>query len=367
MNLEEFYAIYYNTIDNEKITLKCDVVGCNKLENIKKYSAKNNVKRNGMFKCRSCSYTKEGKEKIGEATSYARSEETKEKMSLAKKAFYQSDAGKKLKYELSKLTATRVSNGELHNYRRDWYYSSKNKKYVYYCSSYELRLCWLLDHDENVHSYETQISYEINNRWRCLDFLVKYNNSFKLIEVKPKEKVTEFAEQINDNKQYAELKGWEFQIFTEDDFNMSCIEIRKWADEFRKSTTGIDYVRFRTEKEREKARRHYHKQIATNKIEIYCEYCNEMHNPLRLTYDKNIERNSRYICEKEGGFIAGSKPKKKKENPYAAEGKKQCNECKEIKLFEEFGLDKAKTDGYATRCKKCRSNKAKANYNDSRT
>ena len=120
---------------------------------------------------------------------------------------------------------------------------------------------------------------------------------------------------------------------------------------------------------REKAKRYYHKHIATDTVEVYCEFCKENHTALRLTYDKNIKRNGRYICEKEGGHIAGSKPKLKlrKENPYAVEGKKRCNKCGNIKHLDEFSPDKTKRDGYSTRCKTCRAKIYKEKYNDKRT
>ena len=102
--------------------------------------------------------------------------------------------------------------------------------------------------------------------------------------------------------------------------------------------------------------------LSLSQVEVWCDYCQETHHPLRLTYEKNIERNVEYICERKGGSIAGSKPKKKKENPYSSEGKKQCNKCKNVKLFEEFGLDKFRLDGYANWCKPCRSTSAKERY-----
>lgn len=109
---------------------------------------------------------------------------------------------------------------------------------------------------------------------------------------------------------------------------------------------------------------YYQKHIATDQITVYCEFCKLEHTALRLTYDKNIARNGRYICEKEGGHIVGSKPKLslRKENPYAIEGKKECNGCKDVKLFEEFSPDRTKRDGLCTVCKLCRSAKNKAAY-----
>jgi bisphosphoglycerate-dependent phosphoglycerate mutase len=133
------------------------------------------------------------------------------------------------------------------------------------------------------------------------------------------------------------------------------VQIRKWADEYRSQNSDIDYVALRKQKENEKVKRHYDKNIAANKVSFYCEYCKEDHETLKINYDRNITKNGRFICIKENGAITGKKSSNKKENPYASEGKKQCTKCNEIKLFEEFGFDKSRSDGYANRCKGCRS------------
>ena len=57
----------------------------------------------------------------------------------------------------------------------------------------------------------------------------------------------------------------------------------------------------------------------------------------------------------------------RKQNPYAIDGKKECNACKEIKLFCEFGIDKTKFDGYATRCKICRAKAATKKYQENKS
>ena len=365
MNLKQFDEIYKNAFNNEQINIKCDC--CNKTEARKRHSARKNIKRNGMFRCRSCCYTEEGRQRISEATSYTRSDETKQKMSVAKKEFYQSKEGIELKNKLSILTAYKNSNNELHNYRRDWYPSSKNDKYVYYCSSYELRLCWLLDKDDSVESYQTQISYEIENRGRCLDCLVNYKDGKKLaIEVKPQDRLEETInkDQLEDSAKNAVINGWDFKVYTEKEFGMTYAEIRKWADELIKEITGIDYVDFRMGKNRERAKKHYDSVISQDKVEVYCDYCKETHSVLRVNYDKNIKKHGEYWCERKGGHEAGKKPKKKKANPYAAEGKKQCNACKEVKLFVEYTPDKTKSDGYSTRCKACRAKINKEKYNE---
>ena len=198
------------------------------------------------------------------------------------------------------------------------------------------------------------------------DFLVTLRNGDKkIIEVKPKKRLGQFAEQIKDNRDYAASKGWLFELWTEEELGFKdSKQITKWADEFIKERTGIDYSEVRRQKTNLKSKRHYRSKIANDKVEVFCTFCNEQHSPLRLTYEKNIARNGRYICEREGGHIAGSKPKLalRKDNPYASEGKKECNKCGEVKLFEQFSPDKSKGDGYCTMCKPCRSEKMKAYY-----
>jgi hypothetical protein len=137
--------------------------------------------------------------------------------------------------------------------------------------------------------------------------------------------------------------------------------IKDFAQKLRDDNASV--VDFKKEKNREKAKTYYNNHIASNMVIVYCKYCQENHEPLSSTYKKNIERNGRYICEREGGHIAGSKPKKKKENPYLSEGKKQCNECQQVKPLEEFGADKSKSDSRATRCLLCRSSKARIAHN----
>ncbi len=289
-------------------------------------------------------------------------------MSESKLAYFKTDAGKANKQKLSKLTAQGHGKNKYEKSKRQtWYRSKMMDKLVFCDSSYELRLCWLLDQDDSVLEFQTQIAFEHNEKGRCLDCLVTYNDhdkKKKAIEVKPKKRLEEFALQIQDSQEYAKSQNWDFEIITEDYFGMSYKEIRDWADAFIKSNGGFDWAEHRKKRTLEKAIKHYHKKIATDKVEVYCEFCKQTHSALRLTYEKNIERNGRYICEKEGGHISGSKSKPHliKENPYASEGKKQCNKCQNIKLFSEFSPDKSRRDGYCSMCKPCRSAKMKAAY-----
>lgn len=251
--------------------------------------------------------------------------------------------------------------------RKHYYYSPKAIGVVHLDSSYELRLVVMLDDDDNVISFKDHGCFISQaGKKRIYDFLVNYKNgTTKLIEVKPFSRLEQFREQLEDNRKYAQSHGYIFEIWTEEKLGFDdSKKITAWADQYLLENHNVDYASARKERTLARVKKHYHKHIATDKVEVYCEFCKETHNPLRLTYDKNIERNGRYICEKEGGHIAGSKPKPhlRKENPYASEGKKQCKKCDQIKLFEEFSPDKSRRDGYCSHCKICRSERMKAAY-----
>jgi hypothetical protein len=357
MNFEEFRAAYENNSFREKISISCSVDGCENQAITNKDSAARNIKKNGVFKCRTCCYTEEGRKKISVTNSYKRSPETRQKMAEAKKEFYETEKGKELKKKLSIMTA---ENHSVHKYdkakRRGVFESQKTGRKLSYDSSCELRLCWLIDSNEQVLDFETQLLFQINGRGRCLDCLIAYKSGKKkAIEIKPKKRLDEFKDQIEDSRKYALQNGWDFQVMTEYDLGMTCSQIRLWADDYRTKSTGIDYHAYRKEINKNKAQKYYKNHIAGNTVEIYCEYCKENHNPLKLTYDRNIKRNGRYICEREGGSISGKRPKKKKINPYENEGKKQCDNCEKILLIEEFSKGK-------NICKVCRAKKYKENY-----
>jgi hypothetical protein len=356
MNIEELEKKYEECGFRDKICVPCDIEGCGRHSWTNKDSAIRNIRKNGFFRCRICSYSDESRKKIAEASSYKRSPETCQKMAEAKKAFYRTDEGKNLKKKLSIMAAENHSQNKYEkSKRRGVFQSKKTGRNLSYDSSYELRLCWMLDSDEEVADFETQIGFRIDGHGRCLDCLVTYKDGRKkAIEVKPKQRLDEFAHQIDDSRRHATQKGWGFQVMTEEDLGMNCDQIRTWADEYRTKVTGIDYNAYRDETIRRKSKKFYDTHIATDKVSVYCEYCKEDHNPLRLTYDKNIARNGRYICEREGGHIAGSRPKKKKVNPHAASGSKECLGCKQVLPFSEYGLDKSRSDGYASKCKECR-------------
>ncbi len=202
------------------------------------------------------------------------------------------------------------------------------------------------------------------------DFEVLYKDQSKeIIEVKPESRFlneSDVQKQISETQKYANSVGFKFSVWTERSSGLANDRsIIEWAKKYIAETTGnTDWIEKQKESNKKKAKKYYDLRIANDKIKFFCSFCNLEHEALRLTHDRNIAKNGRYICEKEGGHIAGSRPKDhlKKDNPYASEGKKQCNECKDIKLFEAFSPDKSKRDGYSTRCKICRAAKYKAKY-----
>jgi hypothetical protein len=379
MNEEEFKTNYGHLGQKAKISARCS---CGQERIIYKEKAQENIiKHNGFYTCRSCSMKKshcdnprgqetKNKQRQGRL-GRKHTEISKRKMSDSANEKWKTEWGRKQKKILAKKTAQQNSNVNLDKSKRKiLYISAKNNGQIRVCnSSAEFIACEdILENDNNVISYETQVYYEINGRCRSLDFLIVYKDGTKkAVETKPKKRLTEPENvlQIQDSMSYAELNKWKFEVWTEVELN-----INSWknattrADEYRKKHYDIDYGAYRRNLNIKKSKRHYDTKIATDTVEVYCEWCKKIHDPLRLTYEKNIDRNGRYICEREGGYISGSKPKPHlvKENPYAAEGKKQCKKCEEIKLFEEFSPDNSKRDGYCSMCKPCRTAKMKAAY-----
>ena len=147
-------------------------------------------------------------------------------------------------------------------------------------------------------------------------------------------------DQINDSKDFAAKKGLKFKLWTEDDSQLlSDKDIVSWAKKYLAETQGDKTFQEQSKKNaNQKSKRYYHTHIANDKITLFCSFCNKEHTPLRLTHDKNIARNGRYICEREGGHITGSraKPHLQKNNPHVADGKKECVNCLQILEFKLF-------------------------------
>lgn len=243
--------------------------------------------------------------------------------------------------------------------RRQGYYETKKAipRVMYYQSSYELKATTILDEMDEVVSYVNQHNFSMDGRDRITDFIISCKDGTKtILEIKPKRRLDQFKSQIEDNKEYARRNGWKFEVWTEDKLGFDSEHFAtKWADEFISKITKVDFVQERKNRNLTKSKKYYAENIANDKVEVYCEYCKETHNPLRLTHDNNIARNRRYICEREGGHIAGSKPKSKKINPYESEGKKECNTCKSVLSLDSFSSGKSI-------CKGCRAARYKEKY-----
>lgn len=379
MQLEEFDSKWKSIGMKHHIDIHCSDCGCERT--VLKEKARTTIVRKGRYLCRSCSmkqrykdvkFSEDRKQNISlSLKGIKRSEKTRKKMSEAKLEFYKTQKGLSHRKKLSLLTSQSHSENKFENKKRHGWHQSEKAGLVFYGSSYELRLCYELDVDPSVKTYRTQIPYQVGERGRCLDCLVTYmDGTKKSIEVKPESRLCEQAsiDQINDSKEFAESQGWSFEVYTEKTFEMTDKELRDWSDIVRSQTGDFDWVEFRKDLNRKKAKRHYLNKIASDKVTVLCEYCKEEHTPLRKTHDRNVARNGRYICEREGGHIAGSKPKlsRRKENPHAAEGRKECLACRAVLDLSEFGEDKSRRDGLSSRCRRCRSASAKSSYESRR-
>ena len=276
------------------------------------------------------------------------------------------------KQNLSQKCAEQNKRGNFkQSHIRGYFTSAKCSCDIFYGSSYELRCLFLLEQNELVEYFKrADVFTDSDMKSRNPDFEVLYRDKSKeIIEVKPESrfvKESDVQKQIKETQKYAESSGFKFSVWTERSSGLANDRsIIEWAKKYIAETTGnTDWIEKQKENNKKKAKKYYDLRIANDKIKFFCSFCNLEHEALRLTHDRNIAKNGRYICEKEGGKIAGSRPKDhlKKDNPYASDGKKQCNECKGVKLFEAFSPDKSKRDGYSTRCKICRAAKYKEKY-----
>src|SRR3989344_1385108 len=126
----------------DKINATCQVDGCNNIESIQKGSALRNFQRNGIFKCRTCCFTKEGRKLISKATSYKRSEKTKEQMSESAGKKWQTEWGvKQRKILANKAIQQHASINMDKSKRKVLYISAKNNAIRTCNSSYEYIFC----------------------------------------------------------------------------------------------------------------------------------------------------------------------------------------------------------------------------------
>ncbi len=262
---------------------------------------------------------------------------------------------------------------------RKGFHDSPKANIVYYRSSYEKKAYVMLDEDPNVSNYYAEsicIRYlnTMDNNYHLyfIDIKAIYTDGIvKLIEVKPGKRLEEYVvnAKINAGKAYATSINALFEVWTENIlFGKDWTEktIRLYAEsltEEGKLFTKEELAERHQNKEKARGLAWYRNNIANDKVLFVCE-CGKTHKVIRRTFLKNIERNGKYLCAstggRKGGKIGGSRKKTKlmKENPYATEGKKECTKCKLVKPYADFSIDKDRRDGYASRCRKCRSTKS---------
>jgi hypothetical protein len=369
MNISEFQVKYADIAQKNKILINCDL--CGRERNVQREKAAVNVSKYGFYKCRSCSMKAshhtnprgdETKQKQREGRlGKKHSPESKKLMSESKKAHFQTEKGKENRKLLAAKAVMEHGSNKINKSKRKVLYISAKNNDIQVCnSSYEFVACedfW--EKDPSIKSYQTQVVFEIDGRHHSLDVLIEYlDGSKKVVEIKPKKRVCEFKEQIRDCKKYADSIGCKFELWTESRLNITSVRTaRDRADEYRKTHYLIDYASYRQQKNRDKANRHYQNKVAEDKVTTYCGYCKEYHTQLRLTYERNVSKNGRFICIRENGSIIGKQPKKKA-NPYEELGQKQCKgKCARILPFDCFSVGKAI-------CKECRAEIYKEKYQE---
>lgn len=276
------------------------------------------------------------------------------------------------KDRLSEKTAQQHEQGFFHGLGiTGKFFSNKCNKYIHYNSSYELRCCYMLENNINIIEFDRCCRFKGINGWREPDIKATYSDgSVEIIEIKPKERLSEeeVKLQLSDTAQYAKDINARFMVWTEEDSGLGDYDgIIRWAKEYLLSIGDEEIAKWIKISEEKKAIRRvkYQLEDKLNKIEFFCEFCNESHNVRQSGYNRNIKRNARYICEREGGKIAGSKPKPGLHvvNPHAGEGKKECSGCHDVKLLNEFDNRARSWDGKSSKCKECASKINKEKYN----
>jgi hypothetical protein len=162
--------------------------------------------------------------------------------------------------------------------------------------------------------------------------------------------------QLAESLTYAAAQGVAFKVWTEGDSGLSDDHaIIEWAKAWLLEFSGDTAYAERQKEIRRRIRARQYQKISADKVEVWCDFCNELHTPLRLTYTKNLARNGRYVCERYGGHLAGKKPKAhlRQSNPYAADGSKKCSQCGEVRSLAQFTARKASWDGLNAACRKC--------------
>lgn len=245
-----------------------------------------------------------------------------------------------------------------------YFQSNKNNETIYFSSANELRFLYLAENDKNIISFGRCEQFNVGNgKWRTPDFKVEYaNRKLEVIEVKPLNRLDEeeIVKQIEESKKCAKELGYSYRVWTEIDGGFkNDREMTNWAKSFCEEGKEFDTISKHHNAQQQK---YYKNKVKQDKVDIWCDFCKENHNIMKLSYDLNVAKNNRYICIRENGQIVGKQSKKLKENPYILEGKKECHKCKQIKLYSEFNTDKSRSDKLCNICRECNRKRCLAHY-----
>ena len=260
----------------------------------------------------------------------------------------------------SRRCAERQQSGDFNNsYIRGYFRSEKNNSSIYYASTYELRCLFLLEKDDKVLAFKRCDAVKIEDRWRNPDLWVTFvdgRNEVWEVKAKTTLELAGVKEQIGDSVSITASLGVGFRLWTEDHSQLGGPgEIASWARKYIAEMSGdISLIEKAKENNRNKSRR-FRSKLSADRVEIQCEHCMETHNIRRVTYEKNIAKHGSYICKPLACKISGKTPKLglRKDNPYAAEGKKKCNTCGEVLEIDRFAVKTVARDGRRCICKDC--------------
>lgn len=248
--------------------------------------------------------------------------------------------------------------------------SAKNGGTVYYGSSFELRCLFELEQDGAVRAFRRCEAFQAaDGRWRNPDLWVEFvDGHAEIWEVKPAALVEtpDVLAQLADSLAYVLRKGARLRVWTERDSALGDEHrLVRWAHAYLADQQGDTAWTDRVKKQRKAIRdRHYKKEQAAS-VTVSCAYCGCEHTVLPRTYARNVARHDgTYVCEAMAGHIGGSKPKLalRKENPHAAEGKKECCRCHAILPIDAFEHRQKSRDGRSSACKPCISIANAARY-----
>lgn len=272
----------------------------------------------------------EVKEKISKANSgKVRTKRQRQNISVGRKKMLEETGGftDEHRENLSRAAIEQYKRGfnPKTHHLKGWHEHDKAGGKVFYSSSYELKAFMKLDDDNNIKSYRREqvvVRYfNPKKKFRAsylVDIEVKMTDgSTKWIEVKPAAWLSD--EIIIAKHEAAEIEaeslGIKFEVWTELELFGAVANLKHitdWSEKVR-AMGGVEMnEEERKARARARAKKHYRNKIAVDTVVVDCPFCEKQHVVLRKSFERNIARNGRYICEREGGSISGKKSKKGK-------------------------------------------------------